>query len=161
MNTINTNQKISFLHLLKSIYQLDIDSSLKLESTLEQYISILNKMVTHRGKNEAVKVLKAYYQLCVKQALGIKYENLPMMKADKTGYPKCFHLIKPYLMSSLPWEKQLGLTIAKLYLSITLEVKPDIDPIRNPCTGVTVLSKKWQKFLRNCFCKNLKPKEID
>jgi len=160
MNQISNKQKTSFLHLLSSIGELSKNEINRLSLTLDQYIYELNKMVSHRGPNETVKIFKSYYSLCVKLTLGAKYEPMFNTRADKSGYPKFLSLVKPWLTSDSVTHKRLGLSVAKLYLSIVLPAKPDTRSITDPCSGELSISNKWTKFLTK-YCKKFRPQEID
>lgn len=88
----------------------------------KNWIVHANKLILHRGKKEALRILKGEYLIAVRTALKLPFEPMPFRSADHEGFPKSLKGFKRYLTSVDHHEVQAVLTILRQYTQIRLEL---------------------------------------
>jgi hypothetical protein len=124
---------------------------------VSNYQRTLNRITLNEGKAKACAVLKAYYLIATKVAMGQSFKPVPYRKSDSTGFPKDISAFKYYLLSSKDEYKQIALTVLKSYVAIHLIPDTDIKSITEPCPDISRINwlNSWS-VSSNGFINHLK-----
>lgn len=129
---------------------------------IDNLLSLVNKLITHKGLPQTVKVLKSYrlqiQQYCLRQEI----TPIPFCKTDKDGIAKPIRFAKPN--RDRVDCMRYSLSMLRVLEIIKLPPTYEVDTITNPSSANTTLVEEVREFILNWpglkLLPDLKPGEL-
>jgi hypothetical protein len=114
---------------------------------VEQFSSLVSKMISHRGEKDTIKRLKSFrlslQQYCLRQPV----TEIPFCKTDKDGFPSRIHYLKPTLEDKL--SVMYSLSFIRIIEEFKMTPQYEVSSITDPSSSDKQVIGEITEYIRS------------